>query len=48
MRKGFANDDVHSESGTSTMGRRVVVGLISTLSEPFTFENIVTPSDWEE
>jgi len=48
MHEGFANDDVHSESGTLTMGSRLVVGLISTLSGPFTFENITTPSDSDE
>jgi hypothetical protein len=48
MHEGFDDEDVHSESGTLTMGSRLGVGLISTLSGPFTFENIATPSDSDE
>jgi hypothetical protein len=48
MHEGFVDDDVHSESGTLTMGSRLVVSLISKLSGPFTFENITTPSDSDE
>jgi hypothetical protein len=48
MQEGFDDDDVHLESGTLTMGSRLGVGLISTLSGPFTFENIATPSDSDE
>ncbi len=42
MQEGFDDDDVHLESGNFTKESRLVVGLISTLSGPFTWENIAT------
>ncbi len=36
------------ESGNLTKDSRLVVGLILTLSGPFTFESITTPSDFDE
>jgi hypothetical protein len=47
MQEGF-DDGVHLELGNLTKESRLVVGLISTLSGPFTFENIATPSDYDE
>jgi len=48
MHEGFDDDDVHLELGNLTKESRLIVGLISTLSGPFTFENITTPSDSNE
>jgi hypothetical protein len=48
MQEGFDEDNIHSESGNLTKESRLVVDLVSTLSGPFAFENIATPSDFDE
>jgi hypothetical protein len=48
MQEGFDEDDIHSELGNLTEESRLIVDLVSTLSGPFAFENIATPSDFDE
>jgi hypothetical protein len=48
MQEGFDEDDIHSKSRNLTKESRLVVDLVSTLSGPFAFENIATPSDFDE
>jgi hypothetical protein len=48
MHEGFDYDDVRLESENLIKDSRLVVGLISTLSGPFTSKSIATPSDFDE
>jgi hypothetical protein len=48
MHEGFDYDDAHLESGNLTKDFGLLVGSISTLNGPFTFESIATPDDFDE